>query len=77
MGLLPDSPITFLILSFGPKRQQNYTSARFLTKEDIIRLISQRPHFPISSLLDSRCTPQFCYPRNSSTLLILVVLRSS
>ena len=46
-------------------------------QEDIIRLISQRPHFPISSLLDSHCTPQFCYLRNSSALLILVVLRSS
>ena len=40
-------------------------------------LISQRPHFPISSSLNSRCTPQFCYLGNSSTLLILVVLRSS
>ena len=45
--------------------------------EDNNRRISQRPHFPISSSLDSRCTPQFCYLRNSSTLLILVVLRSS
>ena len=45
--------------------------------EDNNRQISQRPHFPISSLLDSRCTPQFCYLRNSSALLILVVLRSS
>ena len=32
---------------------------------------------PISSSLRSRCTPQFCYLRNSSTLLILVVLRLS
>ena len=45
--------------------------------EDNNRQISQRPHFPISSSFDSRCTPQFCYLRNSSTLLILVVLWSS
>ena len=45
--------------------------------EDNNRRISQQPHFPISSSLDSRCTPQFCYLGNSSTLLILVVLRSS
>ena len=44
--------------------------------EDNNRLIGQRPHFPISSSLNSCCTPQFCYLRNSSTLLILVVLRS-
>ena len=36
-------------LPFGPLYYQ----------EGIIRLISQWPHFPISSLLDSRCTPQF------------------
>ena len=45
--------------------------------EDNNRRISQRPHFPISSSFDSCCTPQFCYLRNSSTLLILVVLWSS
>ena len=44
-GLLSDGPITFFILSLGPKRQQDYALARFLTKEDIIRLISQQPHF--------------------------------
>ena len=44
--------------------------------EDNNRQISQWPHFPISSSLDSHCTPQFCYLRNSSTLLILVVLWS-
>ena len=32
MGLLSDGPITFLILSLGPTRQQDYASARFLTK---------------------------------------------
>ena len=58
-------------------RQQDCSLACFLTKKGIIRLISQRPHFPISSLLGSRCIPQFCYLRNSSALLILVVLRSS
>ena len=49
----------------------------FAYSEDNNRQISQRPHFPISSSLDSHCTPQFCYLGNSSTLLILVVLRSS
>ena len=58
-------------------RQQDYPSACFLTKRILLELISQWPHFPISSLLNSRCTPQFCYLRNSSALLILVVLRSS
>ena len=77
MGLLSDGPTTFLILSLGPKCQQDYSSARSLTKKVLTKLISQRPHFSISSLLDSRCTPQFCYLRNSSALLILVVLWSS
>ena len=54
-------------LCFGP----------FAYSEDNNRRISWQPHFSISSPLDSRCTPQFCYLRNSSTLLILVVLRSS
>ena len=49
----------------------------FAYSEDNNRQISQWPHFPISSTFDSRCTPQFCYLGNSSTLLILVVLRSS
>ena len=35
-SLLSDGPITFLILSLGPKRQQDYASARFLTKRIII-----------------------------------------
>ena len=42
--------------------------------EDNNRRISQWPHFPISSSFNSRCTPQFCYLRNSSALLILVVV---
>ena len=45
-------------LRFGP----------FAYSEDNNRWISQRPHFPISSLLDSRCTPQFCYLGKSSAL---------
>ena len=41
MGLLSDSLITFLIISFGPMSQQDYLSARFLTKRIIIdRLVS-------------------------------------
>ena len=36
MGLLSDGPIPFFILSLGPKHQQNYTSARFLTKRILI-----------------------------------------
>ena len=41
MGLLSDGLTTFLILSLGPKRQQDYTSARLLTQRIIIdRLVS-------------------------------------
>ena len=36
MGLLSDGPTTLLILSLGPKRQQDYASAHFLTKRIII-----------------------------------------
>ena len=62
---------TFIIHFFGPSRQLDYASARYITKADIFGGLVSGHTFPISSQVDSRCTPQFCYLRKSSALLIL------